>query len=210
MLPIGAALILVSGVAMWLSASTADVAEQEKAAAAVVAPRGPLHPVHIRQPDGPPRVVTDQLDTQGRPVTVACSTCHATKQPDVTTALTSDLDQFHQGLTMNHGGLTCVSCHNPRDYDTLRRADGRSVSYPDVMQLCAQCHGPQYRDYQRGSHGGMRGYWDRTRGPRYRNNCVDCHNAHAPQYQKVLPVFPPRDRNPAQGNEHAHPEPRHD
>jgi predicted CXXCH cytochrome family protein len=95
-----------------------------------------------------------------------------------------------------------VACHNPADnYATLRLADGTALAFSESMQLCAQCHGPQYRDYQRGSHGGMTGYWDLRRGPRVRNHCQHCHDPHAPQFPKVLPVAEPRDRfPPAQGN----------
>jgi formate-dependent nitrite reductase cytochrome c552 subunit len=64
----------------------------------------------------------------------------------------------------------------------------------EAMRLCAQCHGPQYRDYKRGSHGGMTGHWDLSRGERTRNNCVDCHDPHAPAYPGTTPVLPPRDR----------------
>jgi formate-dependent nitrite reductase cytochrome c552 subunit len=64
----------------------------------------------------------------------------------------------------------------------------------DAMQLCAQCHGPQFRDYTHGSHGGMQGHWDLSRGPRLRNHCVDCHDPHTPQFQPSNPVLPPADR----------------
>jgi nitrate reductase cytochrome c-type subunit len=57
--------------------------------------------------------------------------------------------------------------------------------------LCAQCHGPQARDFQHGAHGGMTGYWDLSKGPRRRNSCIDCHDPHAPKYPAVMPVFPP-------------------
>ncbi len=39
----------------------------------------------------------------------------------------------------------------------------------------------------------MTGYWDLTQGPRSRNHCLACHDPHAPKYQPVMPVFPPRD-----------------
>ena len=76
----------------------------------------------------------------------------------------------------------------------MRLADGRVLEFVDSMQLCAQCHGPQHRDWQRGSHGGMTGHWDLARGPRERNHCVVCHDPHAPQLQQVSPAPPPRDR----------------
>ncbi|GAB4194525.1 MAG: hypothetical protein Kow00105_08760 [Phycisphaeraceae bacterium] len=151
-------------------------------------------PVEIRHPDGPPMVDTGVTDEHGRPVLANCTTCHTTKAPNPRIADGSELKDFHQGLVTQHGGRTCLSCHNPEDYNTLKLADGKPLPYAQVMTLCAQCHGPQYRDYQHGSHGGMNGYWDLTQGPRTRNNCIDCHDPHAPQYPTFRPVLPPNDR----------------
>lgn len=152
------------------------------------------HPVTIRKPDGAPVLQTDELDAMGKPVFVACSTCHTVREPDTTVRSAEVLDEFHQGLTFKHGDMSCLTCHNRDDYDTLRMADGTAVSYPNVMNLCAQCHGTQARDYNNGAHGGMTGHWDLTRGPRQRNSCIDCHDAHAPKYPTLSPVFRPRDR----------------
>ncbi len=156
---------------------------------------GVLHEVLIRRPQGPPTVQTGMMDVHGRPVTVACATCHTTKQPNVELRLGMELKSFHQSLKGQHGNLTCTSCHHPGEgYASLRLADGQSVAYRDVMQLCAQCHGPQYRDYTHGAHGGMAGYWDLKQGPRQRNNCIDCHDPHHPKFPTVRPVPGPRDR----------------
>ena len=88
-----------------------------------------------------------------------------------------------------------MSCHNAAEgYGSLRLADGKSLPYSEVMTLCAQCHGPQYRDYLHGAHGGMTGHWDLTKGGRYRNNCIDCHDSHAPKYPTVMPAAGPNDR----------------
>lgn len=149
------------------------------------------HPVRIRQPVKVPRVDTGLRDVQGEPVTTACASCHATSRPRAATHSAAELDEFHQGLTYAHGQLTCLSCHHAGNYDRLRLADGRELEFPDTLQLCAQCHGPQYRDYRQGSHGGMTGYWDLRRGPRERNHCVDCHDPHAPAFPLVRPVFAP-------------------
>ncbi|MBL8867969.1 MAG: hypothetical protein KF873_23440 [Gemmataceae bacterium] len=158
------------------------------------------HPVAIRRPAGPPSVPTGTLDEKGRPVTIACANCHATKPAVADAKLGSPLKLFHQGLIGQHGTLSCVSCHNPTDgYASLRLADGKSVPYAEVMTLCAQCHGPQFRDYQHGAHGGMTGYWDLSKGSRVRNNCVDCHDSHAPKYPTVTPAPGPNDRNPSGG-----------
>jgi len=135
-----------------------------------------------------------QADPQGRPISIACSTCHGVRQPDFTNRRPADLEQFHQNMPMAHGNLACYACHNPSDTDTLRLADSSTVEYPDVLTLCAQCHGSQAEDYKHGVHGGMSGYWDLSRGPRVRNNCIDCHDPHVPKFPKMQPTFKPRDR----------------
>jgi len=140
-----------------------------------------------------PSVATDTVDAKGRPVALACSNCHAVREPNRHTASGTDLDTFHQGLSYQHGGLTCLSCHHSENYDRLRLADGTQLAYERSMDLCAQCHGPQHRDYQAGSHGGMTGYWDLNQGPRERNHCLVCHDPHFPSYPPMMPVFPPKD-----------------
>jgi len=159
-----------------------------------------FYSVTIRQPAGPPRVDLGVhnpwkgQDAAGKPITVACSTCHASRPANFANRSPADLDEFHQDLAFAHGKVSCLSCHNPSDYDTLHLADGSTVEYSDVMTLCAQCHGPQTRDYHHGAHGGMTGYWDLSRGPRMRNNCIDCHDPHAPSFPAMKPTFKPRDR----------------
>lgn len=152
------------------------------------------HKVTIHQPAGPPRVDIGLTSMHGEKLSVACSTCHTTREPNIANRSTVDLDEFHQGMSVSHGNLTCLACHNPKDYDTLHLADRTAVSFQEVMSLCSQCHGTQRRDYDHGAHGGMTGYWDLSRGPRVRNNCVDCHNPHQPKFPKMNPTFKPRDR----------------
>ncbi len=107
---------------------------------------------------------------------------------------------FHAGLTMRHGTLRCSQCHaapeggGTFDYDALHLSDGAKVDVDDAMTLCAQCHGPQTRDYEHGSHGGMQGHWDLRYGPRERNQCIHCHDPHAPAYVGMVPAAGPRDR----------------
>ena len=153
-----------------------------------------LFSVEIRKPSGPPRCETGLTDGNGQPVTVSCSTCHATRKPNFENKVVEDLNEFHGSLKLMHGDLSCLSCHNPDDYASLKLADGSRVEFSDVMRLCAQCHGQQTKDYDHGAHGGMSGFWDQNRGPRTKNNCVDCHAPHWPQFPKMQPTFKPRDR----------------
>jgi formate-dependent nitrite reductase cytochrome c552 subunit len=135
------------------------------------------------------------IDPQtGKQVTIDCVTCHATRTPNYANQATTDLDLFHQGLQLAHGGNTCLSCHNPQDYGSLHLANNSRVEFTDVVTLCSQCHGPQWRDYQHGAHGGMTGSWDVTKGPRERQGCTSCHDPHAPAFRGGHPVLKPKDR----------------
>lgn len=155
----------------------------------------PSHDVLVRKPTAPAGVNTGRVDFQGNPVVLECRNCHDVMEPNINISDAAQLDKFHQRLKFTHGQLSCVACHNSQDgYTTLHLADGTTISYADTMTLCAQCHGPQHRDYQHGSHGGMTGYWDLTKGPRQRNHCVDCHDPHSPQIPVVRPAAGPNDR----------------
>ncbi|MFN0058488.1 MAG: cytochrome c3 family protein [Planctomycetota bacterium] len=151
-------------------------------------------PVLVNPGRETPRVATGQLGFDGQPITLSCRNCHDAREPQPKLSSADELDQFHQGLTYRHGDRPCLACHTAGDYDRLHLADGGTLAFDEVMQLCAQCHGPQARDFAHGAHGGMTGYWDLTRGPRRRNNCIDCHDPHAPALPKLLPTFKPRDR----------------
>lgn len=150
--------------------------------------------VEIHQPDRLTSIATADVDALGRPIRVACLTCHSLRQPARLPSSTAELDEFHQGLVFAHGGLRCGSCHVVGDQPSLRLADGSLVDMRDTIALCRQCHGPQARDYDHGSHGGMTGHWDLSVGGRTRNHCVDCHDPHVPAFQPSQPVMPPRDR----------------
>lgn len=154
--------------------------------------------VMIRPVDA--HAVVDAGKVDGHQINVRCDTCHAGKEPNRATASGDELIAFHVGLKFNHGNgaLGCLACHNSEDYETLRKPDGTIVKFDRAMELCAQCHGPQYRDYLGGSHGGMTGYWDLQRGGRVRNSCFDCHDPHAPAFGKMIPMPPPRARTGSQ------------
>jgi nitrate/TMAO reductase-like tetraheme cytochrome c subunit len=196
--------VTLAGLALGLSALAAQLASSpddkavpatKPAAQSPVARPAEAPAVPPHRPAGhAPKVATGVVDHAGKPVGVSCMTCHATREPDRTNGVGGATpDEFHQKLKYAHAGQSCLSCHNAADYDSLRAADGRSVSFAQAQQLCAQCHGPQTRDYRAGSHGGMTGHWDRASGPRVRNTCTDCHDPHAPAYPAWTPVFSPVD-----------------
>jgi hypothetical protein len=62
------------------------------------------------------------------------------------------------------------------------------------MTLCAQCHSAQAAAFAVGAHGGMQGFWDLSRGPQTKHNCIDCHDPHAPQFPRMVVDFKPIDR----------------
>jgi len=139
-------------------------------------------------------IATDKRDPLGRPLRVACVTCHSLRTPQALPASTQELDEFHVGLKFDHGDLACASCHVVGKQDRLKLADGRAIPMHDAMTLCSQCHGPTRRSFDRGAHGGMTGAWSSQYGQRSRNQCVDCHDPHVPAYVPGRPVFPPRDK----------------
>jgi hypothetical protein len=153
-----------------------------------------LFDIHVRQPEGPPRIELAGQDPQGRMASVACSTCHSVRKPNLDNKTASALDEFHQGMTMVHGNLACYACHHPDHPDALRLADGSVLAFTDVLTLCSQCHSKQAESFAHGAHGGMNGHWDLSRGPQFKNNCVDCHDPHAPSYPKMIVGFKPKDR----------------
>ena len=157
----------------------------------------PTYATEIHAPPKLTSIESTTTDGLGRPVRVACVTCHGVRDagagfPESAAAL----NDFHAGLAVVHGALTCTACHADRrgGAPMLHLATGEELATSEAIRLCAQCHGPKYQDYLHGSHGGMNGYWDLTRGPRLRNHCVDCHDPHVPKYQPSRPVLPPKDR----------------
>jgi hypothetical protein len=155
---------------------------------------GPPHATRVDVPSTLGVADTHLTDVRGQPIGVRCATCHGPTPESSWVARDDAPSPFHESVEIRHGGLSCTSCHDAEDQTLLHLADGTTLEFFDAMRLCGQCHGPQLRDYQHGAHGGMTGYWDLRRGGRDRNHCVTCHAPHAPKYQQVRPVFPPRDR----------------
>jgi hypothetical protein len=154
----------------------------------------PLHPIEVRNPPSLGTIDTGLRDAAGASVGVSCATCHEPGDEGALARKNEVPSDFHAGIELAHGTLRCQSCHDAKDRTRLHLADGETLAMGEVMQLCGQCHGPQHRDFWKGSHGGGRGYWDRTKGPWIRNSCVACHRAHAPAYPTVMPAPPPNDR----------------
>jgi len=137
-----------------------------------------------------------QRDVRDAVVGVSCETCHEPGRQSSIASRGATALEVHGVVDLEHGAgrLRCASCHDPEDRARLRLADGRTLRMGEVVSLCGQCHGTQLRDFEHGAHGGARGYWDLSRGPRYRNACTTCHAPHSPAYPLVTPAPPPNDR----------------
>lgn len=162
------------------------------------APAGePTGEVRIHVPETLTGIRADVRTADGREVRLRCDSCHGLEGVgDGPPATAEDAGGPHVGLEVAHGDQACGACHAPDRPERLRLADGEVIPMRDALRLCAQCHGPQHRDYRRGSHGGMQGYWDLRRGDRIRNHCVDCHDPHRPAFPRFRPLPPPHDRFP--------------
>jgi len=83
---------------------------------------------------------------------------------------------------------SCLNCHAKDDREKLALRNGGLVGFDHVEQLCAQCHGPIYNDWERGTHGKTIGYWDLTSGESIKLSCTQCHDPHQPTYQGMKPL----------------------
>jgi hypothetical protein len=112
-----------------------------------------------------------------------CNSCHQLFQ--------SEWDgsrplQQHTHVALNHGiNNECNNCHDQEDRESLILHDGASVPFVETAQLCAQCHGPVFRDWERGTHGKTVGSWDLSSDAARKLSCIECHDPHSPAYDKV-------------------------
>ena len=115
-----------------------------------------------------------------------CSDCHVLfdniRDPD------RPLYQ-HTDIVLHHGtNDACLNCHDKDDREKLAIRGQNPVGFNQAQLLCAQCHGPIYRDWQRGTHGKTIGYWDASRGPSTKLICTQCHDPHSPVYSPIAPL----------------------
>lgn len=147
-------------------------------------------------------------DTSG----VECYTCHERSkvmQLHFNTNGLLVLPKEHQDLTMRHGrnnrNNTCFNCHNQTNMEALLTRDGRVLKIEQSTLLCANCHGPTYRDWEVGVHGRVSGYWDRTLGAVTKQDCVSCHDPHNPEFPSRKPAPGPHPLHPSTLASHAEP-----
>lgn len=136
---------------------------------------------------GPRRVaMTDPAHIAVNGTPQNCNGCH---QIFASASPAGAVLSFHQEVQLQHGlNNRCVNCHDPVNRERLTLRDGTVVSFAETPQLCAQCHGTVYRDWQRGTHGKTLGSWVTGSAAQHRLNCNDCHNPHAPKYEPYVPL----------------------
>lgn len=125
-----------------------------------------------------------------------CAECHPANDPvklDYDAAGVVIAPPAHQGLlAMAHGrnfrNENCYNCHDRDQLDQLHAPDGTKLKFEQATLLCADCHGPTYRDWEAGVHGRTGGYWDRKLGPIDRQECTSCHDPHAPAFTGLIPM----------------------
>ncbi len=139
-----------------------------------------------------------------------CSECHT---PDEGVKIEYNADgvviipDAHRNLAhMAHGRYLrnedCFNCHVSTQLDHLHTPEGLVVGLDQATQLCAGCHGTQYRDWESGAHGRRNGYWKSSAGPTVRQECTSCHDPHAPAFTPLIPMPAPHSlhdprRNPS-------------
>ncbi len=153
----------------------------------------------------PPTINIDGFDR-------TCMSCHRMFPPR---EIAPDKLLQHRHIVLDHGiNDRCHNCHDEGDRNKLVLRGGAVIRYDEVVQLCAKCHGPTYRDWQRGAHGRTNGYWDATRGAVRRLGCTECHNPHNPRVPAMNPLSPlpgPRALRTAHAEDaHAEPAAVHD
>jgi len=115
-----------------------------------------------------------------------CMDCHKLFPPRLNPP-TSLL--MHSHIVLDHGiNDQCRNCHDLNDRDRLVLSNNNTISFSDSVKLCASCHGPTYRDWEKGMHGRSSGYWDTVIGLLKRLDCVECHDPHKPRAPAMLPM----------------------
>jgi cytochrome c7-like protein len=110
------------------------------------------------------------------------------------------LPKEHQDLNIRHGrnnrNNNCFNCHSTTNMEMLLTRDGRLLKIEQSTLLCANCHGPTYRDWEVGVHGRMSGFWNRSAGAVTRQDCVSCHDPHNPEFPSRKPAPGPHPLHP--------------
>lgn len=97
----------------------------------------------------------------------------------------------HSDIVLEHGiNDRCRNCHHVENRNKLVLRGGAVIGFSESPLLCQKCHGPTFRDWQRGAHGRTNGYWDASRGEVRRLDCSECHDPHHPRHPAMDPIEP--------------------
>lgn len=142
-------------------------------------PPSSVDPAPVRQPRLRPEIQLAGFQYR-------CSDCH---KLFVSPAETDRPLTQHREIQLEHGLNTrCFNCHHRTNRDAFVDDAGGEIPYDQPQQLCARCHGPVFRDWERGVHGRTNGHWDPRRGPVQRLRCIQCHDPHHPPFAPLPPA----------------------
>jgi len=139
-----------------------------------------LVPSTPRTPMADPRI----MEVAG--LDMRCNDCHdifpSAEQP------VAPLRQ-HTDIVLDHGmNDRCLNCHARADRERYELRGDVLIGLDESPRLCASCHGPTFRDWERGIHGRTDGYWSAAHGQPRRLTCIECHDPHSPAYPGLQPL----------------------
>jgi hypothetical protein len=118
-----------------------------------------------------------------------CTNCHGISMNDMKKGLGREEDKHaHGNIKIQHASeetMDCLTCHDEKNINALKSLRGVNIKYDESYKQCAQCHSTQFKDWVGGAHGKRLGGYV---PPRTINTCVNCHNPHAPAFEKRWPV----------------------
>ena len=115
-----------------------------------------------------------------------CSDCHAIFP---SAQISEQTLRQHEHVVLDHGlNDRCLNCHARSDRNSLELHDGRLVPLAEAQELCAKCHGPTFRDWEKGTHGRTNGSWVVGSPAMHRLTCTECHDPHAPAMRRIVPL----------------------
>lgn len=97
----------------------------------------------------------------------------------------------HWNVSLEHAKaplMECSTCHNQEEVWNFNLGKS-TVPVNGAVQLCAQCHSQQKKDWELGAHGKRVTGWQTERAVL---SCVACHNPHHPAIEKRWPSIAPK------------------
>lgn len=104
----------------------------------------------------------------------------------------------HTQIDLDHGSNDrCLNCHRRENVGGFADHDGSEIPYSKSEDLCRKCHGPKFRDFRAGIHGGTSGYWNGSADASPRATCIGCHDPHSPRFKPIKPAPGPIVNDPS-------------